>query len=250
MNNALSTEVMAQTIDSREVAGMLEMRHADVLRKVDGYIAVLLNAKLRSDEYFIEDTYKDSSGKENKCYLFTRLGCDFIANKFVGEKGIIFTAKYVKRFRDMEQGVFKPEPNDLKIQAELNKIKVQEKRAEAMLLNAQARTFKTLMAVLDNKQLSPIAVQVFGLKGLESVFGVDVGNYLPETGRTYSATEVGQMIGGISANKVGIIANKNNIKTDEYGIWVMDKSKNSAKEVPSFRYNEKGVKKLKELSNQ
>ena len=30
------------------------------------------------------------------------MGCDFLANKFTGEKGIIFTAKYVKRFNDME----------------------------------------------------------------------------------------------------------------------------------------------------
>lgn len=54
---------------------------------------------------FVESTYKDRSGKDNKCYLCTRLGCDFLANKFTGEKGILFTAKYVKRFNEMEQQI-------------------------------------------------------------------------------------------------------------------------------------------------
>ena len=31
------------------------------------------------------------------------MGCEFLAHKFIGEKGIIFTAKYVKRFNEMEQ---------------------------------------------------------------------------------------------------------------------------------------------------
>ena len=119
-------------------------------------------------------------------------------------------------------------------------------RAEAMVINAKNRAFNTIMKSIDNKQLSPIAVQVFGLKGLESVFGVEVGNLLPKTEKTYSATEVGNML-GISAVKVGRLANANGLKTAEYGVYVMDKSKYSTKEVENFRYNDKGVKALQEL---
>ena len=53
---------------------------------------------------------------------------------------------------------------------------------------------------------------------------------------------------GISAVMVGKLANSNGLKTEEYGIFVMDKSKYSAKEVSSFRYNEKGVKALQALA--
>ena len=120
-------------------------------------------------------------------------------------------------------------------------------RAEAIVINAKNRAFNTIMKSIDNKQLSPIAVQVFGLKGLESVFGVDVGNLLPKTEKTYSATEVGNML-GISAVKVGRLANANGLKTAEYGVYVMDKSKYSTKEVENFRYNDKGVKALQELA--
>lgn len=232
-----------QTIDSREVAEMLEMRHADILRKVDQYVEVLLNAKLRSVDYFIETTYKDKSGKTNKSYLFTKMGCEFIANKFTGEKGILFTAKYVKRFNEMQQ-VIPQMVNDL----EKTKLEIQKTRAEAMALNAKNRAFNTLMKSIEKHQnLSPIAAQVFGLKGLEGIFGVDVGNYLPEVEKTYSAKEVGEML-GISANKVGRIANANGLKTPEYGRYVADKSKNSDKEVENFRYNENGVKVLQELA--
>ena len=120
-------------------------------------------------------------------------------------------------------------------------------RAEAMVINAKNRAFNTIMKSIDNKQLSPIAVQVFGLKGLESVFGVEVGNLLPKTEKTYSATEVGNML-GIFAVKVGRLANANGLKTAEYGVYVMDKSKYSTKEVENFRYNDKGVKALQELA--
>ena len=127
------------------------------------------------------------------------------------------------------------------------KLELQKMRAEAMKLNAQTRAFNSLMKSLDNKNLSPIAMQVFGLKGLEGIFGVDVGNYLPEVEKTYSTKEVGEML-GISANKVGRIANANGLKTPEYGRYVADKSKNSDKEVETFRYNETGVKVLQELA--
>lgn len=70
---------------------------------------------------------------------------------------------------------------------------------------------------------------------------------LPEIGkRTYSATEIGEML-GITPNKVGILTNRYNLKTDEYGAWYNDKAKNSAKEVPTFRYFENVVPALRTI---
>lgn len=126
------------------------------------------------------------------------------------------------------------------------RLEAQKARAEAMLLNAKNRAFRTIMSAVEKKNLSPIAVQVFGLKGIEGVFGVDTGNYLPQVEKTYTATEIGKMF-GVSANMIGTIANKNGMKTEEYGITVLDKSKYSAKNVPAFRYNEKAVERFREL---
>lgn len=101
-----------QTITTLEIAEMMDIEHWKVLRKLDGrkengkhikgYVEVLTDNQMVVSEYFYLSTYKDSSGKENRCYNVTKLGCDFLANKFTGEKGILFTARYVKRFNEME----------------------------------------------------------------------------------------------------------------------------------------------------
>ena len=102
-----------KTISSLEIAEMLEISHKEILRKLEGghdrkgYIQILTEHQMVPSEYFIPDTYKDASGKENRCYQFTRLGCDFIANKFTGEKGVLFTAAYVKRFYEMEHAAIR-----------------------------------------------------------------------------------------------------------------------------------------------
>lgn len=71
---------------------------------------------------------------------------------------------------------------------------------------------------------------------------------LPEVAeRTYSAAEVGEMLGGVSANAIGRAANRNGLKTPEYGKEVWDKSPHSSKQVQSWRYNDKAVARLREL---
>ena len=117
-NNNIGVDV--KTIPSYEVAEMMDgKQHWQVLRMLDGYeppkgsksrkvvgiIPTLTNHNVVVSEYFIESTYKDGSGKQNKYYECTKMGCDMLANKMTGEKGILFTAKYVKRFKEMEQQI-------------------------------------------------------------------------------------------------------------------------------------------------
>ncbi|WP_121605552.1 ORF6C domain-containing protein [Virgibacillus sp. Bac332] len=90
--------------DSREVAEMTEKRHSDLIRDIDNYKNVLdQNANLRSEDFFIESNYSAGTGKRYKCYLLTRKGCDMVANKMTGQKGVLFTAEYVTRFEEMEK---------------------------------------------------------------------------------------------------------------------------------------------------
>lgn len=96
------------TITTLEVAEMMEIEHSKIIRKLEGsrdrkgFIQILTEAQMGVSDYFIPSTYRDASGKENKCYEVTRMGCDFLANKSTGEKGVLFTARYVKRFKEME----------------------------------------------------------------------------------------------------------------------------------------------------
>lgn len=96
-------------VESREVAEMVEKRHSDLLRDIEGYKAILdQNADLRSDTFFIESNYEAGTGKSYKCYLLTRKGCDMVANKMTGEKGVLFTAVYVTQFEKMEKELSEP----------------------------------------------------------------------------------------------------------------------------------------------
>ena len=100
---------LVQTISSREVAKMMEKEHWEVLRMIEGnkdvvgIIPVLIDHSFVVNEYFIESEYKASNGKSNKCYECTKMGCEMLANKLTGEKGILFTARYVNKFNKMEQ---------------------------------------------------------------------------------------------------------------------------------------------------
>lgn len=93
------------TIDSREVAKMVGKRHANLIRDIDHYVEVISeNSKLSFQDFFIPRTYKaDGNNKTYKRYDITKQGCEMVANKLTGRKGIIFTAEYVKRFNEMEQ---------------------------------------------------------------------------------------------------------------------------------------------------
>ena len=122
-------------------------------------------------------------------------------------------------------------------------LRIREMNAQARLINAETRRLTVLQK---EKGLSQVAVDTLAVKAVERVTGKDLGDYLPQVEKTYSASEIGNAL-GITAAKVGRLANAHGLKTDEYGITVMDKSRYSSKEVASFRYNEKGKAKLREI---
>ena len=101
--------IVKQTLDSREVAEMVDMEHKLLLRKIygskdrNGYITILSKNQMEPTKYFIESTYIDAQGKERKNCQITKIGCELIAHKITGEKGILFTARYIEKFHAMEE---------------------------------------------------------------------------------------------------------------------------------------------------
>lgn len=72
---------------------------------------------------------------------------------------------------------------------------------------------------------------------------------LPAIEEHYStAGEVAAQL-GCTANKIGRVANKHNLKTEQYGKFFLDKSRHSDKQVEAFRYNTEGVQALRHLIN-
>jgi phage regulator Rha-like protein len=91
----IKTNEQAKTIDSRDVAEMMEKTHGDLLKDIQGsgknlgIIPVLTKGNFPVVDYFIESSYVDGKGETRKCYLCTKLGCDMLGNKLRGEKGIL-----------------------------------------------------------------------------------------------------------------------------------------------------------------
>lgn len=93
-----------EVMDSRDVAKMIGKNHHNLVRDIRRYINDMSqNSKLSSDDFFIESSYQAGTGKNYTCYLLTKQGCEFVANKLTGKKGTIFTATYVGLFNQYQK---------------------------------------------------------------------------------------------------------------------------------------------------
>lgn len=55
------------------------------------------------DEFWKESTYINQQNREMPCYNITKKGCEFIAHKCTGKKGVVFTARYINKFHELEE---------------------------------------------------------------------------------------------------------------------------------------------------
>lgn len=95
-----------EVVDSREVAEMIGKDHRHLIRDIRGYAKILgktTEPNFGLSDFFIESSYKDPTGRTLPCYLITKKGCDMVANKMTGEKGVLFTAAYVTAFEEMHK---------------------------------------------------------------------------------------------------------------------------------------------------
>lgn len=127
-------------IDSRSVAEAIGKQHAHLMRDIHNYVEILEKAIERKSalnenpeesnessfglvekstesnfglsDFFIPSTYTDSTGRTLPCYLLTKKGCDMVANKLTGEKGVLFTAAYVTAFEKMRKELTCVMPQD------------------------------------------------------------------------------------------------------------------------------------------
>lgn len=108
MSNLTIFEENGQLLtDSREVAELVGKEHSKLLRDIRGYCKHLNEANFGLVDFFIESTYTDSKGEVRPNFLITKKGCDMIANKLTGKKGILFTASYVEGFNKMKEFIEK-----------------------------------------------------------------------------------------------------------------------------------------------
>mgnify|MGYP002282924195 CR=1 FL=1 len=97
-------ELVRNTITSMEVAEMVGKNHKELLRDIRKYCEQLGESKIALSDFFTESTYTSEQNRIFPCYLVTKKGCEFIAHKMTGQRGTEFTARYINRFHEMEDG--------------------------------------------------------------------------------------------------------------------------------------------------
>ncbi len=108
-------ELAGTVITSMEVAQMVDKRHADLLKDIRRYVEQLGEGKISPSDFFTESNYINEQNKTMPCFFVTKKGCEFIAHKLTGQKGTEFTAKYINRFHEMEDGIQQKIQHDIPV---------------------------------------------------------------------------------------------------------------------------------------
>jgi len=199
-------------IDSREVAEIIGKRHDNLLRDIAGYIRTLTKSTaliFEVSDFFLESSYLDRTGRALPCYLLSKMACELVAHKLIGEKGVIFTAAYVTKFNAMEAA----ERTELESRAAMKTPRLGE-------YNACARIIVPAL-----KEYGATSGRIIGfLKNVYEPLGISVAedDEFDEAPQTYTAKQIAKMHGVYSLNgnlhyqAVACILNENILISDKH----------------------------------
>ena len=217
MNELLQKSFNALTMSSREIATLCDKEHRNVCRDIENLNATygqMGMLKIEQTPYTHEQNgqtyYEYQLTKEQTIDLITGYRADL-------------RIKINRRWQELEQAT-----------TQVQVVGKAEDATRAALLLSQHLSIK-----------GP-ALEVFLVTTVERIIGVEIPYRPLIEQRTYSATEIGEIL-GISANKVGRIANEHGLKTDELGMLYLSKSEYGPKQVETWRYFEKAIDKFKSI---
>ena len=212
-------EKISKTIPTYEVSEMMGKKHWEVLNMIHGksdrkgIIEVLTDVQMDVSEYFIKSTYKDASGKENVYYECTKMGCELLANKMTGEKGILFTAKYVKKFNEMEK-VLKQQAPSYTIEDEVERALAWAKEKQ----NARLLHNRDVLSL----EIKNIGEQIDKLREEWQKLETEKDkNNLTHSNLTYTATQIAKELGFRSAKAFNEDLKNKGIQYKLNGTWIL-----------------------------
>ncbi len=181
------------------------------------------NPHLKDREFSTTDKMSAVDGKTRNTRIFTEDGIYEVTMLAKTEKAKEFRSWVRKLLKSLRKGdaklVSMTEYQQMMMQTRAENAKIRKAQILTRLANQYDGTYKQVLNAHATKELT--------------------GEYLlplPQLpDKTYSASELGAML-GVSANKIGTLANRHNLKTEQYGSWFNDKAKHCNKEVQSFRY--------------
>ena len=205
--------------------------HNREVREITQNFNYVKDKLLKDEDYFLVNKEKISESKiliqdfipnnVKEIPLFTESGYLMLVKTFTDDLSWEIQRQLVK-------GYFK-----LK---ELKSSVDKDKRLEIMEKNANVRMAKMLKSLIPfskSERYKEILVSEVAkvLTGRELIPPPEV------EAKTITATQIAEIL-GVSVQRIGIISNKYNLKTEQNGYWVHEKAKYCDKEIPNFRYFE------------
>lgn len=195
------------------------------------------NRYLREHTFSSEVKMTSEHGVNRNTRIFTEDGIYEVTMLAKTEKAKEFRTWVRKLLKSLRKGDAKlvnmTEYQQMMMQTRAENAKIRKAQILTRLANQYDGTYKQVLNAHATKELT--------------------GEYLlplPQLpDKTYSASELGAML-GVSANKIGTLANRHNLKTEQYGSWFNDKAKHCNKEVQSFRYYSSVIPVMKGLLKQ
>lgn len=230
MNELVKIKNNQVVVSSRQVAEKFGKEHRNVLAN----IKEIISAENSALTFYQENTYKAGTGKSYPEYIMNRDGFSLLVMGFTGKDALHWKMKYIAAFNEMEAKL-NGKPISL----------LKEKEIEARLNNSRARIASEFRKIAEKTDI-PEYKHICQQKAAEVLSGVPLLPMEEAKEITYSATDIGKLL-GVSANKIGTIANKYNLKTPQYGKYFYSKSEYSCKEVETFRYYECAIAKFREI---
>lgn len=235
MENLVEIRDNQVVVSSRQVAEYFGKEHRNILRDIENIIIQGSMLNFEHTQMFHKTTYINEQNKQQyPMYLMNKDGFSLLVMGFTGKEALKWKIKYIEAFNDMEQYL-----------KQLQVSNVDKKIIDCKYDEVQMEKSKLWLELADKVDIKEYK-QMAKSYAFNTLAGSNVLP-LPEVKElTYSATEVGEIF-GVSKNKIGSLANKHNLKTDEYGKYFYDKSRYSNKEVQTFRYNRKAIEVFRSL---
>lgn len=192
------------------------------------------NAYLNNPEFSGWDNLSLPQGGTQKTRVFTEDGIYEVTMLSSQPKAKEFRAWIRKILKGLRRG-------DAKLVST-----VKENEVAARLKNAQARKAALYVKMANNDALSPKYKQVLLSYATKELNGGQAVLPLPKTKRGYSAQEIGDIF-GLTANRIGRIANEHHLKVDGFGELRKDKSRSSSREVDTWVYFEEAIPEFEKI---
>lgn len=213
-----------RTMTSREIAEITGKAHDKILRDIRDEISKI--GIERGQTIFGESYYINEQNKKQPMFVANIQGILQLGARYSADVRYKLIEKVTKKETvELKGNTFK---DDL-LNLEKDKIKLEK-----------SRILKELSQSIANDKYK----QTLQIYSANALYDEPILELPAVKKKSYTATEIGNKL-GITSMKVGSIAKKHNLKTEEFGFWAYDKAKHSNKQVESFRYYDNIIEEIR-----